>query len=59
MAMEVNEEDLFSFAPECQGTLCNIARAPYPMPTYGNAWYAINFEADKGKWNDEGNNRFV
>ncbi|MCM4152302.1 phospholipase [Arenibacter sp. N53] len=49
-----NEEDLFSFAPELPNELCIIsARAPYPMQPYGNAWYAINFEADKGKWNDE------
>jgi phospholipase/carboxylesterase len=23
------------------------------MQPYGNAWYAINFEAEKGKWNNE------
>lgn len=49
-----NEEDLFSFAPELPKELCIISvRAPYPMQPYGNMWYAINFEADKGKWNDE------
>ncbi len=49
-----NEEDLFSFAPELQEKLCIIAvRAPHPMQPYGNAWYAINFDADKGKWSDD------
>lgn len=48
-----NEDDLFSFAPEFPEELCIISvRAPYPMPNIGNAWYAINFDADRGKWND-------
>ncbi len=49
-----NEEDLFSFAPELPEELCIISvRAPYPMQPYGNAWYAINFDAEKGKWSDD------
>ena len=49
-----NEEDLFSFANELPQELCIISvQAPYPMPPQGYAWYAINFDADKGKWNDE------
>ncbi|MBU2973388.1 alpha/beta hydrolase [Zobellia sp. B3R18] len=49
-----NEEDLFSFAPELPEELCVISvRAPYPMEPYGNAWYAINFDAEKGKWSDD------
>ena len=49
-----NEEDLFSFAPELPEELCIISvRAPYPMQPYGNAWYAINFDAEQGKWNNE------
>lgn len=49
-----NEEDLFSFAPELPKELCIISvKAPYPMQPYGNAWYAINFDADQGKWNNE------
>ncbi|WP_291871318.1 alpha/beta fold hydrolase [Maribacter sp.] len=49
-----NEEDLFSFAPELPEQLCIISvRAPYPMPPQGNAWYAINFDAEKGKWSDD------
>lgn len=50
-----NEEDLFSFAPELPKELCVISvRAPYPMEPFGNAWYAINFDAQQGKWsNDE------
>lgn len=48
-----NEEDLFSFAPELPETLCVIsARAPIPLPPFGNAWYAINFEASHGRWSD-------
>ena len=48
-----DENDLFSFASELPEELFIIsARAPYPMQPYGNAWYAINFDADKGKWND-------
>ncbi|MGB5499652.1 MAG: alpha/beta fold hydrolase [Maribacter sp.] len=49
-----NEEDLFSFAPELQDELCVISvRAPYPMEPFGHAWYAINFDAEKGKWSDD------
>ncbi len=49
-----NEEDLFSFAPELQPEFCVISvRAPYPMEPMGNAWYAINFDAENGKWSDD------
>lgn len=49
-----NEEDLFSFAPELQSKFCVISvRAPYPMQPFGNAWYAINFDAQQGKWSDD------
>lgn len=49
-----NEEDLFSFASELPNTHFVIsARAPYPMPPYGNAWYAINFDADQNKFSDD------
>lgn len=48
-----DENDLFSFATELPETLFIISvRAPYPMQPYGNAWYAINFDAEKGKWSD-------
>ena len=48
-----NEEDLFSFAPELPENLCVIsARAPIPLPPFGNAWYAINFEASYGRWSN-------
>lgn len=48
-----NEEDLFSFASDLPKNSCIISvRAPYPLPPYGNAWYAINFDAEKGKWSD-------
>ncbi len=48
-----DENDLFSFATELPEELFIISvRAPYPMQPYGNAWYAINFDAEKGKWND-------
>ena len=48
-----DENDLFSFAegiPEYYHIIS--LRAPYPMQPYGNAWYAINFDAEKGKWSD-------
>ncbi len=49
-----NEEDLFSFAPELQPEFCVISvRAPYPIEPFGNAWYAINFDAAHGKWSDD------
>ncbi|OBQ56357.1 phospholipase [Tamlana sp. s12] len=48
-----DENDLFSFASELPKELFIISvKAPYPMAPYGNAWYAINFDAEKGKWND-------
>lgn len=48
-----NEQDLFSFAPELPEDLFIISlRAPYQLPPYGHAWYSINFEAPRGKWND-------
>lgn len=48
-----DEEDLFSFASELPQELFIISvRAPYPMQPYGNAWYAINFDAEMNKWND-------
>ena len=48
-----DENDLFSFASELPEELFIIsARAPYPMQPYGNAWYAINFDAEQRKWND-------
>ena len=48
-----NEEDLFGFASELPEQLTIISvRAPYPMQPYGNAWYAINFDNEKGKWSD-------
>lgn len=48
-----DENDLFSFAGELPEELFVIsAKAPYELQPYGNAWYAINFDADKGKWND-------
>jgi phospholipase/carboxylesterase len=48
-----DENDLFSFASELPEELFIISlRAPYAMQPYGNAWYAINFDAEKGKWSD-------
>ena len=49
-----NEEDLFSFAPELQEEFCIISvRAPYAIEPFGYAWYAINFDAQQGKWSDD------
>lgn len=48
-----DENDLFSFASELPEELFIISvKAPYPMQPFGNAWYAINFDAQKGKWSD-------
>ncbi|WP_179008277.1 alpha/beta hydrolase [Winogradskyella forsetii] len=48
-----DENDLFSFASELPEEFMIISlRAPYTMQPYGNAWYAINFDAEKGKWSD-------
>lgn len=49
-----NEEDLFSFATQLPDEYLIIsARAPYALPPYGNAWYAINFDADMNKFSDD------
>lgn len=49
-----NEEDLFSFAEQLPGEYLIVsARAPYSIPPYGNAWYAINFDAGMNKFSDE------
>lgn len=49
-----NEEDLFSFASELPEEYYVIsARAPYPIPPYGNAWYAITFDNDMNKFSDD------
>ncbi|WP_350285997.1 alpha/beta fold hydrolase [uncultured Croceitalea sp.] len=49
-----NEEDLFSFASELPDELCIISiRAPYALEPFGYAWYAINFDAEQGKWSDD------
>ncbi|GAA4114997.1 alpha/beta fold hydrolase [Aquimarina addita] len=49
-----DENDLFSFATELQEELCIISvRAPYPMQPYGNAWYAIHFDNNQGKFSDD------
>lgn len=49
-----DEKDLFSFAHELPEKLCIISvRAPYRLEPFGYAWYAINFDAEHGKWSDE------
>ncbi|MEM6515126.1 MAG: alpha/beta fold hydrolase [Bacteroidota bacterium] len=48
-----DENDLFSFASELPKELFVISlKAPYAMQPFGNAWYAINFDAQQNKWND-------
>lgn len=48
-----DENDLFSFASELPDELFIVSvRAPYVLQPYGHAWYAIHFDAPKGKWND-------
>jgi phospholipase/carboxylesterase len=49
-----DENDLFSFASELPEELFIISvRAPYQLQPYGNAWYAIHFDAPQGKWSDD------
>jgi phospholipase/carboxylesterase len=49
-----DENDLFSFASELPKELFIISvRAPYQMQPFGNAWYAINFDANQNKWSDD------
>ncbi|UZH55128.1 alpha/beta fold hydrolase [Salinimicrobium tongyeongense] len=50
-----NEEDLFSFADELPDEFFIISvRAPYPLPPYGNAWYAIHWDgSNNGKFSDD------
>ena len=48
-----DENDLFSFASELPEELFIISiKAPYQLQPFGNAWYAINFDAVQGKWSD-------
>jgi len=49
-----DENDLFSFASELPDELFIISlKAPYTLQPYGNAWYAINFDAEQNKWSDD------
>lgn len=49
-----NEDDLFSFAPELSEEAYIVSvRAPYTVPPYGYAWYAINFDANQNKFSDD------
>lgn len=48
-----DENDLFSFAPELDDEYMVLSvKAPYALQPYGNAWYAINFDAEQGKFSD-------
>ena len=48
-----NEQDLFSFADELPDELLIVSvRAPYEMGFGGYAWYAINLDANNGKFSD-------
>jgi len=49
-----NEEDLFSFAAELPNNYFVVSvQAPYQVPPYGFAWYAITFDADMNKFSDD------
>ncbi len=49
-----DENDLFSFAGELPEELFIISvKAPYPMQPYGNAWYAIHWDNNNGKFSDD------
>ena len=50
-----NEDDLFSFVPEMPQDFHYFSlQAPYSLDPFGYAWYAINFDAENGKWSDDG-----
>lgn len=49
-----NEEDLFSFVSELPDNYYIVSvQAPYQIPPYGFAWYAITFDADMNKFSDD------
>lgn len=49
-----DENDLFSFASELPEELFIISvKAPYKMQPYGNAWYAIHWDNNDGKFSDD------
>lgn len=49
-----DENDLFSFANELPDELFIVSlRAPYRMQPYGNAWYAIHWDNNDGKFSDD------
>lgn len=46
--------DLFAFAEELPENLFIVsAQAPFQLPPYGNAWYAIHFNNIQGKFSDD------
>lgn len=48
-----DQHDLFSFASELPDEYIVVsAKAPHQLQPYGNAWYAINFDAQQGKFSD-------
>ena len=48
-----DEADLYSFSGELPDDIFIISvQAPIAMQPYGNAWYSINFDEEKGKWSD-------
>ncbi|SHG72928.1 phospholipase/carboxylesterase [Salegentibacter echinorum] len=49
-----DENDLFSFANDLPDELFVISvKAPYAMQPYGNAWYAIHWDNEEGKFSDD------
>ena len=43
-----------SFASELPEELMVFSvKAPYDLEPFGHAWYAINFDAEQGKWSDD------
>lgn len=48
-----DENDLFSFASYLPKEYTIVsAKAPYKLQPFGNAWYAINFDANQNKFSD-------
>lgn len=54
MDMEVMKKTCFLLQKNYQKNFVSFRlEAPYTLQPYGYAWYAINFDAEQGKWSDE------
>jgi phospholipase/carboxylesterase len=52
MDTEAMRKTYFHLPPPDEFCIISV-RAPYPMQPFGNAWYAIHFDNENGKWSDD------